>query len=309
MIRLVASIFLLLATLAAASPPAQAQSEPPAREASRHFQRGVDLYNEGDIRGALVEFKRAYLLLPRATVLYNIGQAEFQLQEYASALRTLERFLTDTGPNAAHRPEVQQTVEVLRGRVGQIALTSDPGGCEVSIDDQPAGTTPLPEPLLVSIGRRKVSLLCAGLPRATRDVEVAAGQTVRLDLKVAPSPPPAAPALATAPTPAPARRPVVRRGTAAWIVAAGLTAATIGSYTAAMMESRQLDHLRRIYPISARQLDDQARLTSRLALVGDSFAAGAVAAAIVGGYLRWTSPGRGAELSLSPSGFHLQGRF
>ena len=119
-------------------------------------------------------------------MLYNIGQAEYQLQEYAPALRTLERFLADTGPNAAHRAEVQQTVEVLRGRVGHIALSSDRAGCEVTIDDQPAGTTPLTEPVLVSIGRRKVALACAGWPRATRDVEVAAGETARLDLEVGP---------------------------------------------------------------------------------------------------------------------------
>src|SRR5207253_1725396 len=110
---------------------------------------GVELYNEGDFRGALVEFKRAYTLLPRANVLYDIGQTEYQLQEYAPALRTLERFLAETGPNAAHRAEVEETVDVLRGRVGRIALTADHGECEVTVDDQPAGTTPLAQPVLV----------------------------------------------------------------------------------------------------------------------------------------------------------------
>jgi hypothetical protein len=307
MTRLHAFCLVIVLALSAA-PAAFAQTEVPARDASRHFQRGVDLYGEGDIRGALVEFKRAYALLPRATVLYNIGQAEYQLQEYASALRTLERFLTDTGPTAAHRAEVQQTVEVLRGRVGHIALTADHEDCEVTIDDQPAGTTPLSQPLLVSIGRRKVALSCAGWPRATRDVEVAAGQTVSLDLRVGPASSTAggltgraseAPGLQTG-----------KRGTIAWIATAGLGAATLGVYTAAILQSRQLVRLRRTYPVNMRQLDNNARMTSRFALAGDVLAATTVVAAGVASYLRWgTGAGRGIEVGLAPTSVSIQGRF
>ncbi|HWE28509.1 MAG TPA: hypothetical protein VHB97_10930, partial [Polyangia bacterium] len=53
-----------------------------SREAGRHFQRGVDLYADGDFRGALVEFKKAYTVWPRANVLYDIGQTEYQLLAY-----------------------------------------------------------------------------------------------------------------------------------------------------------------------------------------------------------------------------------
>jgi len=59
------------------------------REAGKHFQRGVTLYNETDYRAALVEFRRAYDLAPNAAVLYNIGETEYQLRDYASALITL----------------------------------------------------------------------------------------------------------------------------------------------------------------------------------------------------------------------------
>jgi hypothetical protein len=301
-------LFLLLLLTAAA--PARAQSEPPAKEASRHFQRGVDLYSEGDIRGALVEFKRAYSLLPRAPVLYNIGQAEYQLQEYAPALRTLERFLADTGPNAAHRAEVQQTVEVLRGRVGHLALSSDRAGCEVTIDDQPAGTTPLADPVLVSIGRRKVALACAGSPRVTRDVEVAAGETARLDLKVGSSPAAAAADPTLAAPGAPPPRPAARRGTVAWIVTGALAVATAGVYTAALLEARRLDQLRATYPVTSARLDNQARATTRLALAGDLLAAGTIVSAGVASYLRWgASGGYGPELSFGPTGFVFNGRF
>ena len=293
--------------LIGSSVTARAQSEAPARDASRHFQRGVDLYNEGDVRGALVEFKRAYTLLPRATVLYNIGQAEYQLQEYAAALRTLERFLADTGPNAAHRSDVQQTIDVLRGRVGHVALRTDRAECEVLVDDLPAGTTPLAEPILVSIGRRKVAISCAGAQRIARDVEVAAGETIALDLKI--DGPVAAVAEAGRSPAAATERPRGRRGTAAWVATGLLTAATLAVYSGALVHSRQLDRLRRTYPVTTRELDAKARLTYRLALTGDVLAASAVVAAGVASYLRWgTGTGR-TEVSFAPNGVFLHRSF
>src|SRR5438270_13477045 len=168
---LAALLILSMTTLARAA-------DNPSREAAKHFQRGVDLYNDGDFRGALVEFKKAYSVWPRANVLYDIGQTEYQLLDYASALKTMERYLAETGPNAAHRGEVESTVEVLRGRVGRILLTTDAGACDVLVDDQPAGTTPLDGPILVSVGPRKVAVHCAGDRAAIKRLEVAAGETV-----------------------------------------------------------------------------------------------------------------------------------
>jgi tetratricopeptide (TPR) repeat protein len=294
-----ARVGLCLLLLALARPAAAQPAESPAAAASRHFQRAVELYNDGDFRGALVEFNKAHTLLPRASVLYDIGQTEYQLQEYAPALRTLERFLAETGPSAAHRAEVQETVQVLRGRVGHLAISSDRPGCDVTIDEQAAGPTPLPEPVLVSVGRRRVTLACPGLPRQTRDVEVAAGETVPVELKGAP--------LAAAPSAeeAPAHRPGRRGLTTAWVVTAVLAGATAAVYTAAALQARKLDDLRNSYPLTADQFDDKLNLTSRLALTGDILAVATVAAAGLSTYLTLTSREERAVrvgLSWSPGG-------
>jgi hypothetical protein len=308
------SFGLSLVGLLLVAAPARAQTETPAKEASRHFQRGVDLYGEGDVRGALVEFKRAYALLPRAIVLYNIGQAEYQLQEYAASLKTLEKFLAETGPNVPHRAEVQQAIEILKGRVGKIALTTDRNECEVTIDDQSVGTTPLPEPVLVSVGRRRVTVACAGSERVTRDLEVPAGDTVSLALKLAPAPAPVAsvpaPLTVTRSLNSTAPAPAMSRGTmAGWIVTAGLAAATVSVYGAALVESRRLDRLRRTYPVSFAQLNDKARLASRLALAGDILAVSTLAAAGVSAYLRSSSRERAVEVGVAGLGLSLRGQF
>ena len=106
-----------------------AYADTPAKEASKHFQRGVALYGEADYRAALVEFRKAYEIAPNATVLYNIGQTYYQLQNYAAALTTLERYLNEAGAQAAHRSEVETTLEILQSRVVRVSITSNLPGC------------------------------------------------------------------------------------------------------------------------------------------------------------------------------------
>src|SRR4051812_31637230 len=78
-------------SIVSVAPSAHAQETAAQKEAGTHFQRAVQLYSEADYRAALVEFKRAYELAPHVTVLYNLGQTHYQLQNYAEALNTFER--------------------------------------------------------------------------------------------------------------------------------------------------------------------------------------------------------------------------
>ena len=66
-----------------------------------------------------------------------------RLQQALHDRLEMERYLAETGPNAAHRSEVEGTVEILRGRVGRIALATSVPDCEVTIDEQAVGTTPI----------------------------------------------------------------------------------------------------------------------------------------------------------------------
>jgi len=299
-------------TALAASAPAFGQADNPSREASRHFQRGVELYNDGDFRGALVEFKKAYSVQPRANVLYDIGETQYQLQDYASALGTFERFLAETGSNAPHRNEVHETIQVLKNRVGRIALVSERNNCEVAIDDQPAGTTPLIQPLVVSVGPRRVALSCAGQPPAVRRVEVSAGETLTVEIKLAPpAPPPLAPAAAV-----PLNTSAVDRAAArhhvitGWTITGVLAAGTIAMYTFAWLENRDLEDLRNMYPVSHDSLSQKSDMTSRLALVGDALAGATLVAAGISAYLMLDSrEEQKLQVGVAWNGVALRGTF
>lgn len=170
----------------AASPPAAAgpRASGPGSEADKRFRRGIELYAEGDFHAAIIEFRRAYELDPRYQALYNIGETYFQLQDYAGALATLEKYLRDGGDKIApeRRDEVQKEIEKLRARVASLEITTRLPGVDIAVDDQPAGRTPLT--LTVSAGRRKLTASRAGKPVLTRVVEIAGGDVKKITLEI-----------------------------------------------------------------------------------------------------------------------------
>jgi hypothetical protein len=171
-------------------------------EAATHFNRGVTLYGETDYPAALVEFSRAYALAPTWRVLFNIGQAHFQLHEYVDAMTTLQRFLDEGGDQvkAKQRELVQSELASLADRIGRVTVESNVTGATVSVDDQVVGVTPLTSPVLMSAGIRRVSATREGRPPVEERVSVAGGDSivVRLDF-AAPTPAPSPAASAGAP--------------------------------------------------------------------------------------------------------------
>ncbi|TMQ09353.1 MAG: tetratricopeptide repeat protein [Deltaproteobacteria bacterium] len=298
-----------LASLALLSGPismARADAPAPISEAGKHFQRGVQLYGEADYHAALVEFRRAYELAPNPTVLYNIGQTYYQLQNYAAALVALQRYLNEAGASALHRREIEQTIDTLQTRVGKIALSGGPPGLDITVDDELIGKTPLDEPILVSIGRRKVTALRAGRPVDNRVVEVAAGDTVRLVLSVGDDVPPPLSAPGTAP-PKPSGRSAITTG---WIITGSLGAVALGTGVAAYLESRSLKNARDSVPASRSDLDSKSTLVKGLSLAADiSGVLALVAGGITLKYSLSQSSTSETHVAISPTGVHIAGSF
>jgi len=151
------------------------------------FQRAVALYDEGDFAAALIEFRKAYDLSPSYKLLYKIGQVSYKLKDYAGALKSFERYLVEAGDKIPpeRRAEVQEEVNVLRAQTGRIDVSANVFGASVSIDDTPVGTTPLEEPVLVSVGKRKVTVTAPGRTPVTRIVDIGGQETeqVKVDLQ------------------------------------------------------------------------------------------------------------------------------
>ena len=175
----------------------EARGDQKSDEASQHFKSGVSFYKDHDYPAALVEFKKAYELLPNYVVLYNLGQTARELKDYASALTSFEKYLADGGTKVtpSRRKSVQTSIDELRQKVGTLKITTNVDGAEILIDDRAVGASPLASPVTVNVGRRKLSASSGGYRPAQRMVDVAsmAESAVTLELVKIDLTPPVAP--------------------------------------------------------------------------------------------------------------------
>jgi hypothetical protein len=160
------------------------------------------MYQEDDFRGALIEFSRAYELAPNWAVLYNVGQSHYQLREYATALRTLERYLDEGGDKVAgdRRAEVELELAELRARVAHVTVVANVDDVDVALDDAPLGKASRSEPRLVGEGRHRVTASKPGYTPVSKVVDIAGGDSPTLHFDLTPVAPelPLPPKLPTA---------------------------------------------------------------------------------------------------------------
>src|SRR5262249_40377423 len=145
-------------------------------------------------------------------------------------------YLTEAGQSAPHRREVEQTIDTLQTRVGKIALISSTAGLDITIDDELIGKTPFDEPVLVSVGRRKVTAMRDGRPVDHRYVDVAAGDTLKVAISAG-SPEVRTSISGPGPTPAPTP---AKSSTIGWWITGGLGVLWVGTGLWAYVDSRSL---------------------------------------------------------------------
>lgn len=305
----------------APAPSGQPAAEPETDEGKARFLRGVQLFREGDFRSALVEFRRSFEISKNFKVLYNIGQTEYELSDYAGALRSFRRYLELGGAevDAARKTQVEEDIKNLGLRVAHVEISCNVAGAEVLVDDVLVGTTPLPEALLVSIGRRKVSVQKGGVVSAPRFVELAGGDRTAVKIELA-EPKPTAPVATIAPTTA-APPPVVEEPapsrTGLW-ASVGITAGLVvgAAITGGLALSAHEDHKKKLdtFGVAASDLDSARSSKQTLALVTDILGGAAIAmtavtvvVAVTGG--KSDPAKRSAAVGLGPRGLVIHGAF
>jgi len=301
--------FCLAAAFALAPGAAHAQGAP-TDQARAHFTRGVDLFREGDFRAAMIEFQRAYDAAPNYKVLYNLGQTSLELQDYAGALKAFSGYLEQGGKDvpAARRAQVETDLHKLESRVARVQVTVNVEGADVLVDDVPVAKTPLREPVVVSEGRRKITVAKAGLAPVSRVIDVAGGDRPTISLEVAetkapnnepappPAPPPAAPVqntpIAEPPPPAP-----VHGGpsTGFWIglsttAALGVATGVLGGL--ALSAKSDFDAKVSQPGVTTQQVDDARNKTRNFALATDITGGVTIAMAITTVVLAFTTGGK-----------------
>lgn len=268
--RPLCTAILLLVLGVCGARPASAVPPPDGagQEASRHFERGVKLAEEEDWPAALIEFSRAYAIDPNYRVLYDIGQCQYQLHQYPGALAAFQRYLAEGRDLVApdRRARVEADIDLLRGRVAELQVSSRIAGAEVSVDDVVVGTTPLMAPIVVSAGRRKVAVSKAGAAATVRYVELAGEEHVNVAIDPVFSAEAPLPRTESTPTRSSAQVP-------AWIAfGVGAAGSGVGAYfgVAAMTDKTNLDRqcVAKSCPPSSQTLIATSQRDSLLSTIG-----------------------------------------
>jgi hypothetical protein len=286
-------------------PPSAAQ----VADAQARFRRALELHDEGNLDAARTELHRAYDIAPNYKVLFNLAQVEFELLDYPAALATFEKYLNEGGDRVPkeRRVQVQNDIEKLRGRLGSIEIAVNVSGSLIAVDDVTVGTTPLLRPIVVSAGRRRITVSQNGYTTETRLVDVAGGDhgTMTFELVVAAravAPAVPVPVEATAPPPAPpaetpAPAPETSSGRSVpwvgWVATAALAVGAGITGGLALQRSQMLASERARYGVDRSDLDRLEKEATNFAVASDICAGAAAFAGIISLYL-----------TVSPSGEH-----
>lgn len=311
---------LALPTLSAAQSEFSAERK---QKASEHFDRGVELYSEGNLDAALVAFERAYELAPTYHVLYNLGQIQAERHEYVAALELFEKYLADgdSSISAERKAQTREEVSKLRERVAELWVDTNVEDAQLFVDDKLVGSLPLSQNVLVNPGVSRLRVEKDGYRTATRSVKVTSGERLSVEVLLGePTHKPEArddgPTQAPTPDKTASYRPFWISSAAA--VLAGGTALTFGLLTRAA--DRDLTSELGNFPLRASNVDAQRSKIKMYAGLTDGFGAATVVAVGFAMYFLIAPPERptrARDVALhrslhvlpSPGGMALFGRF
>jgi hypothetical protein len=97
--------------------------------------QGNSLFERGDLKGALVDFRAAYALYPSPKLLVNCAAAERELGDLAGAANDLRHYLDEAGDDDPSLTErARGDLRALEKRVGRVSIAGWPARSTLEID-------------------------------------------------------------------------------------------------------------------------------------------------------------------------------
>jgi hypothetical protein len=287
------------------------RAEEDKEKAKKHFKQGTVLYDEGNFKAALVEFKASYEAHPNWKLRYYLAITLQALHEFVEAEKELKLYLEEGAGDVTEdkKTEVDDILASLSGVIGRLTVLTEPGGADLYIGEERAGQTPLAEPLRLNVGTYKLTVKMEGYESQTQDVEVPGGETVEVTVKLVKEKPAVAetqPGETTAASGTQPKKPAKKVPAVAFYAVAGLTGALlIGTAVAgglAMKNHADFEDTPEENVSSRKDLRDKGR---KLNVAADTLlgltAASAAALLVMGFFTDFSKKEkRGAALMLSP---------
>jgi hypothetical protein len=170
---LVVCALVLVGTVAGA----RADEDSPEKQQARMLlSQGNSLFEKGDLRAALADFRAAYALYPSPKLLVNAAAAERELGDLPGAATDLRHFLDDaTEEESGLIDKARSDLRAIEKTCGRIGLKGWPARTTLEIDGRAAR-----DPTYVKPGGHAVKVRSPSGIELERDAEVAAGEVVEV---------------------------------------------------------------------------------------------------------------------------------
>jgi tetratricopeptide (TPR) repeat protein len=186
--RIIAAIPTALVVTAVIAPCAGAADD--KEEARIHFDKGVVLVEQENWEAALIEFEESLALYPTKGAHFNRAMCLKALYRYVDALDAFEEYLSRYSPpeDDPRRIEAEKSIEEILSLLGSLRVEVNVDGAGILVDSEPAGTSPLPDPIALSPGYHTVRVEAEGFVPEERDIKVIAGDARLVEIYLGPVP-------------------------------------------------------------------------------------------------------------------------
>jgi hypothetical protein len=184
LLRLLARVLCALAVAVALSTArrAAAADDDVTEMARQRFREGVQFFDQRQYEKARLAFLQSYAIKPHPSTLLNLGQSELRAGHPDDAAGHFSEWLrTSTSANEAEKQEAELGFTAAKAKVGEVTVAVDASGAQVSLDGQEKGMSPLPGPLYMSPGNHALEARLNDR-NVTKNITVAAGQAVSVNL-------------------------------------------------------------------------------------------------------------------------------
>lgn len=172
----------VFATTAFAQPKA---SKGDKTEATRLKKEADTLMDQDRHADALAGYAKAYELTADPALLYNQGRALEAMGEYPEALDKLERFERDATPALRSKvPGLRDLIVDLRGRIATLIVTTNAPGARLLVREKAVGTIDKEKRVRVRSGAATIEVAAEGYLPFKKDVDLAAGNTLKVDAQL-----------------------------------------------------------------------------------------------------------------------------
>jgi hypothetical protein len=154
-------------------------------DAKNEYEAAKILYADGDFAGSALKFHHAYLLSGDARLLWNEAAAEKNQRHYARVEALIREYVQKGGATTeAEKADAQALIETVRAFIADLNVTSNENGANVYVDDVQLGSTPLPAPLRIDMGLRRVRVVKTGFKEFSQNVEIVGGGQSTIDAQL-----------------------------------------------------------------------------------------------------------------------------